>query len=104
MDPRPCDAPDSVAQHRQAAPKKLRAAVMTLSTTRTKDNDLGGKYICDALSQAGHEIAWYEVLKDDSASIASALALLRDREYLDIVVTTGGTGISPMDVTIDAAR
>src|SRR5436190_3215018 len=63
MEPRPCDAPDSVAQHRQAAPKKLRAAVMTLSTTRTKDNDLGGKYLCETLGQAGHEIVWYEVLK-----------------------------------------
>jgi molybdenum cofactor biosynthesis protein B len=104
MDPRPCDAPDSVAQHRQAAPKKLRAAVMTLSTTRTKENDLGGKYLCDTLAQAGHEIVWYEVLKDDAPSISSALSTLRERADLDIIVTTGGTGISPLDVTIDAAK
>ena len=101
----PCDsAPDSVTQHRQAAPKLLRAAVMTLSTSRTKDNDLGGKYIHDTLAAAGHTIVWYEVLKDDAATIATALSELRDRNDLDIVVTTGGTGISPMDVTIDAAR
>ena len=101
----PCNpAPDSVAQHRQASPKLLRAAVMTLSTTRTKDNDLGGKYIRDALAEAGHAIVWYEVLKDDAATIAAALSALRDRADLDIVVATGGTGISPMDVTIDAAR
>lgn len=77
---------------------------MTLSTTRTKENDLGGKYISETLSTAGHSIVWYEVLKDDVASISTALAELRERTDLDIVVTTGGTGISPMDVTIDAAK
>ena len=101
----PCqNTPDPATQHRAAAPKILRAAVMTLSTTRTKENDLGGKYICDALRGAGHTIEWYEVLKDDAASIAGALTELRDRAGLDIIVTTGGTGISPTDVTIDAAR
>jgi len=100
----PCNAPDSAAQHRQAAPKKLRAAVMTLSTTRSKENDLGGKYICDALAEAGHEIVWYEVVKDDAPSIASMLCALREHHELDIVVCTGGTGISPMDLTIDTAR
>jgi len=77
---------------------------MTLSTTRTKENDLGGKYIVDTLSAAGHTIEWYDVLKDDVATIVAALSLLRDRDDVDIVVTTGGTGISPMDVTIDAAK
>lgn len=104
MSNQPSCASDSVAQHRQAAPKTLRAAVMTLSTTRTKENDLGGKYLCDALSGAGHEVVWYEVLKDDAISISEALSALRTRADLDIIVTTGGTGISPMDVTIDAAR
>ena len=101
----PCNpTSDSVTQHRQASPKFLRAAVMTLSTTRTKENDLGGKYIAETLAAAGHSIAWYEVLKDDAATIAEALATLRERTDVDIIVTTGGTGISPMDVTIDAAR
>ncbi|MEI6232745.1 MAG: MogA/MoaB family molybdenum cofactor biosynthesis protein [Planctomycetota bacterium] len=101
----PCTPPpDSVSQHRQSAPKLLRAAVMTLSTTRTKENDLGGKYIAETLAAAGHTIVWYEVLKDDVATISAALGELRDRSDVDIIVTTGGTGISPMDVTIDAAR
>ena len=104
METRPCLQPDSVTQHRQAAPKKLAAAVMTLSSSRTKANDLGGKYICDALIGAGHEVLWYEVLKDDAATIAAALTLLKERDGLDLIVATGGTGISPQDVTIEAAR
>lgn len=95
---------DSVSQHRAAAPKFLRAAVMTLSTTRIKADDLGGKYICEALTAAGHEVIWYEVIKDDAAAIRAALLELAGRADLDIVVATGGTGISPKDVTIEAAR
>jgi molybdopterin adenylyltransferase len=97
----PCD---SVTQHRKAAPTKLRCAVMTLSTTRTKENDTGGGGIREGLLGAGHEIVWYEILKDDAASISSALSELKTHTDLDIIVATGGTGISPMDVTIEAAR
>jgi molybdenum cofactor biosynthesis protein B len=96
-------ATDSVTQHRCSAPTKLRAAVMTLSTTRTKENDTGGALIRDALVNAGHDIVWYEVLKDDGPSIASALAMLAERNDLDVIVATGGTGLSPMDVTVEAA-
>jgi len=94
---------DSVTQHRKSSPTKLRAAIMTLSTTRTKENDTGGQLIRDALLAAGHEIVWYEVLKDDGPSIASALSMLADRTDLDIIVATGGTGLSPADVTVEAA-
>lgn len=95
---------DSVTQHRQASPKKLRAAVMTLSTTRSRENDIGGKLLCDGLAGAGHEIAWYEIVKDDAPAIAGALQELSKRDDLDLVLLTGGTGLSAMDVTIEAAR
>lgn len=95
---------DSVTQHRQSSPMVLRAAVLTLSSTRTKENDLGGQGICQALSAAGHGVLWYEVVKDDAEAIKTALLQLGDRGDLDIVIATGGTGISPSDVTIEAAR
>ena len=76
---------------------------MTLSTTRTKENDIGGQGIRDALTAAGHEIRWYEVLKDDAPSIVSALSKLAARDDLDIVIMTGGTGLSPADVSVEAA-
>ncbi len=77
---------------------------MTLSTTRTKENDIGGKGIVDGLTGAGHTIGWYEVLKDDEPSIVTALSKLAARDDLDIVIMTGGTGLSPKDVSIEAAR
>ena len=95
---------DSVTQHRKASPVKLRCAVMTLSTTRTKENDTGGGGIRKGLLEAGHEVVWYEILKDDAPSISGALQELRTRSDLDLIVATGGTGLSALDVTIEAAR
>jgi molybdenum cofactor biosynthesis protein B len=95
---------DTATQHRQAAPALLRAAVMTLSSTRTRENDTGGGGIRDALISAGHSVVWHEILKDDAASISAALKELSARDDLDIIVCTGGTGLSPADVTIEAAR
>jgi molybdopterin adenylyltransferase len=94
----------TAAQHRQSSPKTLRAAVVTLSTTRTKENDTGGGGIRDAFVKAGHEVVWYEVLKDDTASITAAMLELSQRDDLDVVVATGGTGLSPADVTVEAVR
>ena len=76
---------------------------MTLSSTRTKENDVGGQVIRDALLAAGHLLSWYEVLKDDAPSIVTALSKLAARDDLDVIVTTGGTGLSPADVTVEAA-
>lgn len=95
---------DSVTQHRKASPTKLRCAVMTLSTTRTKENDTGGGGVRQGLLDAGHSIVWYEILKDDAATISAALKQLREIAELDLIVATGGTGLSPMDVTIEAVR
>lgn len=95
---------DCVNQHRREAPKRLRCAVMTLSTTRTKENDTGGGGIREGLLQAGHDVLWYEVLKDDAPTISAALSQLAARDDLDLIVATGGTGLSPLDVTIEAAR
>jgi len=95
---------DSVTQHRQASPTQLRCAVVTLSTTRTKENDTGGGGIREGLIAAGHSILWYEIVKDDAPAITAALAELRALSDLDVIVCSGGTGISPLDVTIEAAR
>lgn len=94
----------STAQHRQSAPKLLRAAVLTLSTTRTKENDTGGGGIRDAFVKAGHEVIWHEIVKDDTASITATMLELSQRTDLDVVVATGGTGLAPADVTVEAMR
>jgi len=95
---------DSVTQHRKSSPATLRCAVLTISSTRTKENDTGGGCVRDALLKAGHTIVLYEIVKDDAPAIAFALNELAMQSDLDVIVATGGTGLSAADVTIEAAR
>lgn len=78
------------------------AAVVTISSSRTLDNDPSGDAIRDAFEGAGHRVVTREVLADDRDRIAATANQLIGRRDVDVVVTTGGTGITPDDVTIDA--
>jgi molybdenum cofactor biosynthesis protein B len=88
-------------QHR-AASKDLtvRAAVITLSDTRTKTDDKSGALIQSHLKSDGHAIIDYEVLRDEPDDLKRMLTRLIEREDVDVIITTGGTGISRRDCTI----
>jgi molybdenum cofactor biosynthesis protein B len=96
--------PDSATQHRQASPTRLNAAVVTVSTTRTKENDTGGGGVRDALINAGHTVAWYEIITDDEASLRETFLSISKMENIDLIISTGGSGLAPSDVTIEAVR
>ena len=82
--------------------ESLAAAVVTVSTSRTLDDDPAGDAITAAFESAGHEVAVREVVGDDFDSLQSTVDRLADRDDVDVVVTTGGTGVTPDDVTIEA--
>jgi molybdenum cofactor biosynthesis protein B len=82
--------------------ESLAAAVVTVSTSRTLDDDPAGDAIAAAFESAGHEVAVREVVGDDFDSLQSTVDRLADRDDVDTVVTTGGTGVTPDDVTIEA--
>jgi molybdenum cofactor biosynthesis protein B len=84
-------------EHKAHAPKHLRFAVITISDSRTKENDDSGKLIMGFLKETGHEIVHHEIVKDDFNSIKRTITeLARD---VDVVIANGGTGISRKDVT-----
>ena len=86
-------------EHRQEAPKVLRFAVVTVSDSRTVEDDVSGQLICDLTVAAGHQVLGHEVVRDDRLKIRVRLqAVLADPE-VDVVVFNGGTGFSPRDVT-----
>lgn len=91
------------ATHRANAPKQLRFAVLTISDTRTAQTDRGGPLIAELLAAAGHELAGRVlIVGDDAPAIRDAVRdALRDPR-VDVVVTTGGTGLAPRDVTPEA--
>ena len=83
-----------------------RAGVLTVSTTLAagEGKDASGPELVRLCEEAGLEVVAHEVLPDDRAAIAAALERLADREGCRFVFTTGGTGLTPDDVTPEATR
>jgi molybdenum cofactor biosynthesis protein B len=82
----------------------LRIAVLTLSDTRSPAEDRSGALLAERVVQAGHQLVHKAVLKDDQPSIEAALRALVADPGVDVVLTTGGTGITARDVTPEAVR
>ncbi len=91
----------STEQHRREAPPSVRCAVITVSDTRTLENDRGGRIIVERLAAAGHEIVDRQIRPDDPSQLGPLLAELRDRPDVDAVLLTGGTGIGSRDQTYE---
>ena len=84
----------------------MRIAVLTVSDGvhgGTRD-DLSGELLAARALAAGHEVVWRGVLPDEHDEIAARLARLCDDDAADVVLSTGGTGFAPRDVTPEAAR
>ena len=82
----------------------LRIAVLTVSDTRTEDTDTSGALLAERLVAAGHELAGRAIVADDVETIrARILAWVAD-DRIDLVLSTGGTGFAPRDVTPEAVR
>jgi molybdopterin adenylyltransferase len=92
---------ESVHRHRESAPEHVRLAVLTISDTRTPENDTGGDTIEELMRDAGHEIVARRIVKDDAARIRTEIVNLLARPDADAVITTGGTGISARDTTYE---
>ncbi|WP_336343769.1 MogA/MoaB family molybdenum cofactor biosynthesis protein [Halalkalicoccus ordinarius] len=80
------------------------AAVVTVSSSRSLDDDPSGDAIRDALEESGFELATRELVNDDFDTIQHIVNRLTDRDDVDVVVTTGGTGVTPDDVTVEAVQ
>jgi molybdenum cofactor biosynthesis protein B len=77
-------------------------AVMTVSDTRTEANDTSGDVLADRLLAAGHKLAARAIVRDDADAIAGHLRAWIDDPQIDVVITTGGTGVTGRDVTPEA--
>ena len=79
-------------------------AVVTVSSSRSLDDDPAGDAVAAAVAAAGDEVVHRELVADDYDGIQGIVDRLADRDDVDCVVTTGGTGVSPDDVTVEAVR
>jgi molybdenum cofactor biosynthesis protein B len=82
----------------------LNVAVLTISDTRDEVTDTSGALLRERLVAAGHMLADHGIVKDDIAAIRARVTKWIDDPAVDIVITTGGTGLSPRDVTPEAIR
>ena len=82
----------------------VRIAVLTVSDTRSLDDDRSGQVLVDRLQAAGHVLADRAVLPDERAEIANQLWAWVADDRVDVVLSTGGTGLTGRDVTVEAHR
>ncbi|WP_050033853.1 MogA/MoaB family molybdenum cofactor biosynthesis protein [Halorubrum halophilum] len=82
----------------------VAVAVVTVSSSRSMNDDPSGEYVVSAFEEAGHEVAVRELVPDEYDSVQGTVDRLARRKDTDAVVTTGGTGVTPDDVTPEAVN
>ena len=82
----------------------LRVAVLTISDTRDEESDTSGKLLADRVTRDGHVLAARSMVKDDVGEIRSQVKSWIENPQVDVVISTGGTGLTGRDVTPEAIQ
>lgn len=82
----------------------VRIAILTISDTRTLENDTSGQTLADRIAEAGHQLSARKIVKDDVRAIRHVVRDWTNRNDIDVIISTGGTGLTGHDVTIEAMR
>jgi molybdopterin adenylyltransferase len=95
-------APNSVAQHKEGPAASIGCYVVTVSDTRTEATDTSGRAIADLLRAAGHRIVGRTLVTDDAELVRSMVERQLAAPEVQVIITTGGTGITSRDTTYEA--
>ena len=82
----------------------LRIAVLTVSDTRDEQTDKSGAFLAERLQEAGHELVGKSIVKDEVEAIRRQVAAWSADPQVDVIISTGGTGFAPRDVTPEAVK
>ena len=91
----------SHVEHKAHAPHSVRCHVITISDTRTEETDTAGRAIAELLGGAGHQVVGRTMVKDDPELVRSGIERLLASPDVQVIITTGGTGISSRDRTYE---
>lgn len=80
----------------------INVAILTASDSRTIEDDISGARLRELLESSGASVIEHRVVNDDLNSIAAELTSLADRAEINLIITTGGTGLGPRDNTPEA--
>jgi molybdenum cofactor biosynthesis protein B len=84
--------------------KNIGCAVLVTSDSRTEENDESGKLIRQRLTDNGHKVVYYTILKNDAALLKNKVLELVKQDEVQVIITSGGTGLSHKDVTVDTIQ
>jgi molybdenum cofactor biosynthesis protein B len=90
--------------HFRSLPTSLGFSVVTASDSRDVDNDVGGARLAELAAASGHRVTRRAIVTDDLAEIRRAIEQALAAADVDCVLLTGGTGVSPRDVSVEAVR
>ena len=91
----------SYQEHKRQAPQSVSCAVLTISDRRTEQDDESGRLINQKLTQNGHRVIAYSILKNEAEAIRKKIDELLRQEELQVIIASGGTGVSHRDVTVE---
>ena len=94
----------STLLHKKSGPRELKIAVLSVSTTRKLEEDKSGSWIKKQARKEGHEVVIHQVVTDEITAIRDAALRALRSHALQALLITGGTGITPHDVTIEAIK
>ena len=84
--------------------KKINIAVITLSDTRSYNDDKSGNTLKELIIEKGHEVSHYQIIKDEPSILTPIIENLAKSDEHHVIITTGGTGLTGRDNTIDAIK
>lgn len=84
--------------------KPVRIAVLTVTDTRTRATDTSGDVLAERIEAAGHTLAARDLVRDDIEAIRNVVTQWIEDDQVDVVISTGGTGLTGRDVTVEALR
>jgi molybdenum cofactor biosynthesis protein B len=93
-----------MVEHRENIREHAGCAVLVTSDTRTEKTDETGKNAIRLLEEAGHKVHAYEFVGNEKRAIQEAVRRLLSDERIEVIITSGGTGISSKDQTVEAVR
>jgi len=91
-------------EHRRGAPQSVKLAIITVSTTRRLETDDSGQWMAGCAAGEGHTVVAHHVVADRIDDIRQVLMHIMADHAPQAVIVTGGTGITPQDVTIEALK
>lgn len=93
-----------IKKHKAGAPKTVKIGILTVSSTRSPADDKSGQWIRKRSKKEGHEVVRHQVVPDETGTITRTVyEMIRDHKA-QVILVTGGTGITRKDVTIEAVR